>query len=52
MEDLGMGQIYDYGSVTPSIATSTVLFPTAEITGDVVVGERSITGAGVKIPGD
>ena len=28
------------------------LFPTAEITGDVVVGERTIIGAGVKIIGD
>ncbi len=28
------------------------MFPTAEITGDVVVGERSIIGAGVKIIGD
>ena len=29
-----------------------MLFPTAEITGDVVVGERTIIGAGVKIIGD
>jgi carbonic anhydrase/acetyltransferase-like protein (isoleucine patch superfamily) len=29
-----------------------VLFPTAEITGDVVIGERSVIGAGVKIIGD
>jgi carbonic anhydrase/acetyltransferase-like protein (isoleucine patch superfamily) len=29
-----------------------VLFPTAEITGDVVIGERCIIGAGVKIIGD
>jgi carbonic anhydrase/acetyltransferase-like protein (isoleucine patch superfamily) len=47
-----MGQLYDYRGVTPTIAASAVLFPTAEITGDVVVGERSIIGAGVKIIGD
>jgi carbonic anhydrase/acetyltransferase-like protein (isoleucine patch superfamily) len=29
-----------------------VLFPSAEITGDVVVGEGTIIGAGVKIIGD
>ena len=36
----------------PTIAESAVLFPTAEITGDVVVGDRTIIGAGVKIIGD
>ena len=38
--------------VKSTIATSAALFPTAEITGDVVVGERTIIGAGVKIIGD
>jgi carbonic anhydrase/acetyltransferase-like protein (isoleucine patch superfamily) len=52
LEGLKMGQIYTYRGVTPSIAASAVLFPTAEITGDVVVGERSVIGAGVKIIGD
>jgi carbonic anhydrase/acetyltransferase-like protein (isoleucine patch superfamily) len=47
-----MSQLYDYRGVTPTIATSAVLFPTAEITGDVVVGERCIIAAGVKIIGD
>jgi carbonic anhydrase/acetyltransferase-like protein (isoleucine patch superfamily) len=47
-----MGQIYDYRGVTATIAASATLFPTAEITGDVVVGERSIIGAGVEIIGD
>jgi carbonic anhydrase/acetyltransferase-like protein (isoleucine patch superfamily) len=52
LEGLGMGQLYDYRGITPTIANSAVLFPTAEITGDVVVDERSIIGAGVKIIGD
>ena len=39
LKGLGMGQLYDYRGVTPSIAASAVLFPTAEITGDVVIGE-------------
>jgi carbonic anhydrase/acetyltransferase-like protein (isoleucine patch superfamily) len=48
----GMGQLYAYRGIVPSIAASATLFPTAEITGDVVVGERTIIGAGVKIIGD
>jgi carbonic anhydrase/acetyltransferase-like protein (isoleucine patch superfamily) len=47
-----MGQLYAYRGITPIVAASAVLFPTAEITGDVVIGERSIIGAGVKIIGD
>jgi carbonic anhydrase/acetyltransferase-like protein (isoleucine patch superfamily) len=52
LEGLGMSQLYDYRGRTPTIAASAVLLPTAEITGDVVVGERSIIAAGVKIIGD
>ena len=52
LEGLAMGQVYDYRGTLPTIADSAVLFPTAEITGDVVIGERTIIGAGVKIIGD
>jgi carbonic anhydrase/acetyltransferase-like protein (isoleucine patch superfamily) len=51
-EAIPMGQLYDYRGVVPTIADSAVLFPTAEVTGDVVIGERTIIGAGVKIIGD
>jgi carbonic anhydrase/acetyltransferase-like protein (isoleucine patch superfamily) len=51
-ETIAMGQLYAYRDIVPSVATSATLFPTAEITGDVVVGERTIIGAGVKIIGD
>src|SRR4051812_25875354 len=47
-----MGQLYAYRDKIPQIAPSAVLFDSAEITGDVVVGEGSIIGAGVKIIGD
>ena len=47
-----MGQLYAYRDKTPRIADSAVLFDSAEITGDVVVGDGSIIGAGVKIIGD
>jgi carbonic anhydrase/acetyltransferase-like protein (isoleucine patch superfamily) len=51
-ETVAMGQLYAYRGTLPTIAASATLFPTAEITGDVVVGERTIIGAGVKIIGD
>jgi carbonic anhydrase/acetyltransferase-like protein (isoleucine patch superfamily) len=51
-EAFTMGQLYGYRGIVPTIAASAVLFPTAEITGDVVVGQRTIIGAGVKIIGD
>ncbi len=47
-----MGQLYAYRDKTPDIAPDAVLFDSAEITGDVVVGAGSIIGAGVKIIGD
>ena len=47
-----MAQLYDYRGIMPTIAPTAVLFDSAEITGDVVIGERTIIGAGVKIIGD
>ena len=47
-----MGTLYAYRGTTPSIGAGTVLFDSAEITGDVVIGEDSLIGAGVKIIGD
>jgi carbonic anhydrase/acetyltransferase-like protein (isoleucine patch superfamily) len=51
-ESIAMGQLNAYRGIVPTIAGSATLFPTAEITGDVVVGKRTIIGAGVKIIGD
>jgi carbonic anhydrase/acetyltransferase-like protein (isoleucine patch superfamily) len=47
-----MGQLWAYRGTLPTVAASATLFPTAELTGDIVVGERTIIGAGVKIIGD
>jgi carbonic anhydrase/acetyltransferase-like protein (isoleucine patch superfamily) len=47
-----MGQLHEYRGIVPTVAGSAILFPTAELTGDVVVGERTIIAAGVKIIGD
>jgi carbonic anhydrase/acetyltransferase-like protein (isoleucine patch superfamily) len=47
-----MGTLYAYRDKTPAIGAGTVLFDSAEIIGDVVIGEGSLIGAGVKIIGD
>jgi len=47
-----MAKIYAYKDKIPQIATTAVLFDSAEITGDVIIGARSIIGAGVRIVGD
>jgi carbonic anhydrase/acetyltransferase-like protein (isoleucine patch superfamily) len=51
-ESSAMGQLYAYRDIVPTIDESAVLFPSAEITGDVVIGARTVIGAGVKIIGD
>ncbi|MBT2214129.1 gamma carbonic anhydrase family protein [Actinomadura sp. NEAU-AAG7] len=47
-----MGSLYAYRDKTPQIGAGTVLFDSAEITGDVTIGTDSLIGAGVKIIGD
>ena len=47
-----MGTLYAYRDKTPSISAGTVLFDSAEITGNVVIGEGPLISAGVKIIGD
>jgi carbonic anhydrase/acetyltransferase-like protein (isoleucine patch superfamily) len=47
-----MGRVYSYLDKEPRIDPSAVLFDSAEITGDVVIGAGTIVGAGVKILGD
>jgi carbonic anhydrase/acetyltransferase-like protein (isoleucine patch superfamily) len=51
-ESSTMGQLYAYRGIVPTVAPTAILFPTAEITGDVVIGDGTIIGAGVKIIGD
>ena len=47
-----MGKLYAYSAKRPQIDGSALLFDSAEITGDVVVGAGTIIGSGVKIIGD
>jgi carbonic anhydrase/acetyltransferase-like protein (isoleucine patch superfamily) len=48
----GMGTLYAYRDKVPIIGDGAVLFDSAEVTGDVVIGSQSLIGAGVKIIGD
>lgn len=47
-----VAKLYAYKGVFPRIKESALLFHSAEITGDVAIGEKTIIGAGVKIIGD
>lgn len=47
-----MGILYAYMDKYPQVDPSALLFPSAEVTGDVVIGQNTIIGAGVKIIGD
>jgi len=47
-----MGKLYAYKDKSPQVSESTFLFDSTEITGDVIIGEHCIIGAGVKIVGD
>jgi carbonic anhydrase/acetyltransferase-like protein (isoleucine patch superfamily) len=51
-EEISMGKLYIYKEKMPQIGRTSYLFESAEITGDVVIGEDCIIGAGVKIIGD
>ncbi len=47
-----MGTLYEYRGTSPRIDPTAVVLDSAEITGDVVVGPRTLIGAGVRIIGD
>ncbi|HZJ99631.1 MAG TPA: DapH/DapD/GlmU-related protein [Tissierellaceae bacterium] len=52
MEGENMGKLYSFNDKTPTLAESAYLYDTAEITGDVIIGENSVIGSGVKIIGN
>ena len=47
-----MGSLCAYKDKQPRVAASAILFDSAEVTGDVTIGDETIIGAGVKIIGD
>lgn len=51
-EEDRMGKLYPLNDKYPQVDESTVIYDTAEISGDVVIGKNSIIGAGVRIIGD
>ena len=51
-EGVNMGKLYEYGVKYPEIAESAFLYDSAEVTGDVKIGENSIIASGVKIIGN
>ena len=51
-EKMNMGKLYNYGDKYPKVSKTAYIFDTAEITGDVTIGENTIIGSGVRIVGD
>lgn len=47
-----MGKMYTYKHKHPKHSNSSIIFDTAEITGDVEIGENTIIGHGVRIVGN
>lgn len=47
-----MGNLYPFGTKIPAVAKSAQVYDTAEITGDVVIGEHSVIASGVRIIGN
>lgn len=47
-----MGQLYPYRDKMPQVAETARIFDSAEITGDVIIGENTIIGSGVRIIGN
>ncbi|GHF09692.1 putative transferase YtoA [Streptomyces spiralis] len=47
-----MGQLYSHRDASPRVAPSALLFPSAELVGDVVVGEGTVIGAGARAIGN
>lgn len=47
-----MGKIYEYNGRYPNISETAFIYDSAEITGDVVIGDNSIIASGVRIIGN
>lgn len=47
-----MGELYEYSGKYPEISKSALLYDSAEITGDVIVGEHTVIASGVRIIGN
>lgn len=51
-EDQTMKNLYEYRGLWPTVADSAVIYESAEITGDVHIGENTVIASGVRIIGN
>lgn len=51
-EDDKMNNLYEFNGKLPVISDSTYIYDSAEITGDVIIGENSVVASGVRIIGN
>lgn len=47
-----MGKLYEFNEKYPKVSESAFLYDSAEITGDVIIGENSVIASGVRIIGN
>lgn len=47
-----MGTLYEHNGKYPVVSESAFIYDSAEITGDVVIGDNTVIGSGVRIIGD
>lgn len=47
-----MGKLYEYGTKYPVVSESAIIYDSAEITGDVIIGKNSVIASGVRIVGN
>lgn len=50
--EVHMGTLYPYRDKTPQVDPSALIYDSAEITGDVIIGRNCVIGAGVRIIGN
>lgn len=47
-----MGKLYEFNDKYPQVSESAFIYDSAEITGDVIIGNNTVIGSGVKIIGN
>ncbi|MDR7855216.1 DapH/DapD/GlmU-related protein [Tissierella sp.] len=47
-----MGKLYEYGTKYPVVSESAIIYDSAEVTGDVIIGKNSVIASGVRIVGN
>lgn len=47
-----MGKLYEFNKKYPKVSESALIYDSAEVTGDVIIGDNSVIGSGVRIIGN